>query len=136
MMIEIALEFEQEIFARPSTATPNVPDHYWVALNNEEVIGTVGLMKISNSEVVLKKMMVKKTSRGKENGTAESLLATALNWCEFNQVSSLFLGTMEQFKAAHTFYLRNGFVQILETNLPATFPRNPLDSVFFVRFLE
>jgi hypothetical protein len=38
---------------------------------------------------------------------------------------------MIQFKAAQSFYLKHGFIQILENELPDDFMKNLVDKVFF-----
>ncbi|MEM5564647.1 GNAT family N-acetyltransferase [Psychroserpens sp. AS72] len=136
MMNNIAMEFDHDIFSKPSKATPNIPDAYWVALNGDDVIGTIGVLNIENDFAILKKMMLKKEYRGKSLGVSKSLLETAINWCKDNHIPKIYLGTMTQFKAAQLFYSNNGFVRISEEKLPDNFLNNPLDTVFFVRELN
>lgn len=135
MMNEIALEFNEQIFSKPTSKTPIIPSQYWVALNNGEVIGTVGVIVVENDFGVLKKMMLKKEFRGKKVGISKRLLETAVKWCKQNNVSKLYLGTMDQFKAAQSFYEKNEFRQISQDELPDSFLNNPLDTIFFVRNL-
>ncbi|MFT5619362.1 MAG: hypothetical protein ACI85I_002605 [Arenicella sp.] len=66
MMCEIALEFKKQIFSKTIIETPIVPDNYWVAVNNDRVVGTVGILIIENNFGILKKMMLKKEFRAKE----------------------------------------------------------------------
>lgn len=136
LMNEIALEFNKQIFPKPTIETPNIPDNYWVALNNEEIIGTVGVLVVENDFGILKKMMLKKEFRGIKIGGSKALLETVINWCKENRISKLYLGTMNQFKAAQSFYKKNGFKQISENELPNNFLNNPLDKVFFVQELN
>ncbi len=136
MMNEIALEFDSEIFPKTKSDTSIIPDKYWVAIDNEKVIGTVGVLIIENSVGVLKKMMLKKEFRGKEFGVSKKLLKIVIEWCKENSISKLYLGTMNQFKAAQSFYKKNGFAQIPKSELPNNFINNPLDNVFFVQELN
>ncbi|WP_338791789.1 GNAT family N-acetyltransferase [Bernardetia sp. MNP-M8] len=136
MMNEIAVEFEEQIFPKVTVETPSIPDNYWVALYNGKVVGTVGVVVVQNEFGVLKKMMLKKEFRGKEFGLSKLLLETVIEWSEENQISKIYLGTMNQFKAAQTFYKKNGFREILENELPLNFLKNPLDKVFFVKDLN
>jgi len=131
MMNEIASEFDTQIVAKPSNETPIVPNNYWVAVHNEKVIGTVGVMVIKNGVGILKKMMLKKSFRGKELGISKLLLETVIHWCEQNDISKIYLGTMDQFKVAQLFYEKNGFKRISKSALPKEFLKNPLDTVFF-----
>jgi predicted N-acetyltransferase YhbS len=41
------------------------------------------------------------------------------------------LGTVEQLKAAHRFYERNGFESIAKEDLPVYFPLMSTDTMFF-----
>ncbi|PKV51547.1 N-acetylglutamate synthase-like GNAT family acetyltransferase [Aquimarina sp. MAR_2010_214] len=136
MMNEIASEFDEQIFPKPTNETPITPDRYWVALNNKKVIGTVGVIVIKKEFGVLKKMMLKKTFRGKGLGISKLLLETVINWCEQNDIPKIYLGTMNQFKAAQVFYKKNGFNRISENELPSNFLNNPLDKVFFEQNLN
>jgi len=136
MMNEIAMEFDSKIFPKPTKETPIVPNKYWVALDNGKVIGTVGILVAENNFGVLKKMILKKEFRGKEFGVSKKLLETVIKWCEKNSISKLYLGTMNQFKAAQAFYEKNGFKQISRNELPNNFLNNPLDKVFFVQDLN
>lgn len=43
----------------------------------------------------------------------------------------LYLGTVDAFKAAHRFYEREGFKEIEAAELPADFPRMPIDTKFY-----
>ncbi len=135
MLAEIALEFEESIFSISPNRGPILPNPYWLALQKKEVVGTVGLLPISNHKAILKSMMVKKSFRGKALGLSNLLLQTAIHWCQTNAINQVYLGTMTQFKAAQSFYQKNGFQQISKDKLPSDFINNPLDSIYFYRGL-
>ncbi|MFK8105166.1 MAG: GNAT family N-acetyltransferase [Saprospiraceae bacterium] len=137
LLVEIAKEFQDPI-STPSpspstTAISKVLDNYWIALEGEVVVGTVAIMKIKAEYAILKKMFVRKSHRGKAKGIANLLLDTAFQWCKQEKISTIFLGTMLQFKGAHRFYGKNGFQEIDESVLPADFIHNPIDEVFYVK---
>ena len=71
--------------------------------------------------------------RGK--GLAEQLLNTATAWAIQHGALRMYLGTMIQFKAAQRFYEKLGFDKIEEEQLPADFPANPVDKVFYTKTL-
>tara|TARA_R110002073_G_scaffold279026_1_gene442782 strand:+ start:13603 stop:14088 length:486 start_codon:yes stop_codon:yes gene_type:complete len=131
MMLEISEEFDKQIFSKPTNTTPLVPKLYWVAIKNNVVIGTVGVIPINGEFAVLKRMMLIKKFRGSEFGISKLLLYTVIEWCRENGLSKIFLGTMSQFKAAQAFYKKNGFHTINEGELPIDFIKNSLDTVFF-----
>ena len=114
----------------PSSFDPNLFQQYWVAIENDVVIGSIALIT-KNEYAVLKRMFLKKIYRGKEKGMSALLLKTATDWCSINDFKTIYLGTMEQFKAAQIFYEKNGFKKISKSLLPSDFPLNPLDTIFY-----
>jgi GNAT superfamily N-acetyltransferase len=131
MMQEIANEFAIPISYQKAAATAKSIDQYWVAFYGKEIIGTVGILKITDNSVVLKRLFVKKAFRGKELGTANLLLQTVFNWCKKEKPKAIYLGTMEQFIAAQRFYEKNGFHSIFKSDLPVDFDINSVDTVFY-----
>jgi N-acetylglutamate synthase-like GNAT family acetyltransferase len=107
-----------------------------VALSDGEVVGTIGLRDIGNKQGALRKMFVKASHRGKEEGVASRLLEELISFAISAGVRDIFLGTTERFAAAHRFYEKNGFVQVPAAALPAAFPRMALDTRFYHRALD
>lgn len=105
--------------------------NFWVALHHGRVVGTIALIDIGNAQVALRKMFVQEKFRGGEFKTGQRLLDAALQWMKEKKCSQVFLGTLEVFKAAHKFYLKHGFEEILQSDLPSNFPKMSLDSMFF-----
>lgn len=130
MLANIALEFEKHIYSKETEDTPLVPDVYWVALYNSNVIGTVGLA-LQNNYAILKRLFLKKEFRGQKFSLSNKLLLIALTYCVKNNIPVIYLGTMNQFIAAQRFYIKHGFHQILKKELPHDFMLNPSDDVFF-----
>ena len=135
MMNEIALEFEEEIVLKSNNNTHIIPDKYWVALFQSEIIGTVKVLKMDNDYAILKSMFVKKEYRRNEFKVAQLLLNKVSDWCKKEKINHVYLGTMSQFKAAHKFYVKNGFEKILTNNLPSNFITNPIDTIFYKKKL-
>jgi len=105
--------------------------NFWVAVENERVIGTIALIDIGNRQSALRKMFVHKDCRGKEKGIGQLLLNTLISWCRQKSINEVYLGTVEQLHAAKRFYERNGFVKVEKAELPETFPLMPVDTEFF-----
>lgn len=140
MMAGIEKEFPVPITGPQYTKIYEVykfPDHkFWVALHGDKVVGTIGLTLFSNGVAILKRMMVAKDYRGKDsivNGfnTAALLLNESLNWAKEKGFKQVSLGTMDQFKAAQSFYVKNGFREIKKEGLPAEYTSNPIDTLFY-----
>jgi GNAT superfamily N-acetyltransferase len=132
-MSEIVGEFTEAIYS------PNVrsiselshlsTDEYWVACRNDKVIGTVGYTLFADSSIALKRMFLAKAFRGQ--GVAEALLEAVIGSAIKCKASTIYLGTMKQFRAAQNFYEKKGFTRIADEDLPPGFPANPVDKVFY-----
>jgi N-acetylglutamate synthase-like GNAT family acetyltransferase len=108
---------------------------FWVAIEDGEVVGTIGLRDIGNTQGALRKMFVKASHRGKGRAVAARLLEHLVRSATRAKVNELYLGTTERFFAAHRFYEKNGFVQVAPESLPKAFPRMSLDTRFYYRVL-
>lgn len=104
---------------------------FWGIIHNGEVIGTIALMLNGQHIGTIKKMFVKKEFRGKELNLAQRLLETLIASALKNQITDLYLGTIETFEAAGRFYKRNGFNRIDKADLPSCFPVMDVDDVFY-----
>jgi N-acetylglutamate synthase-like GNAT family acetyltransferase len=104
---------------------------FWVAIDQDAVVGTVGIVDIGNGQAALKKMFVHKNYRGKEKGVAKALMDEAKSHCSRNAITSIYLGTVGSFHAAHRFYEKNDFVEIPKDTLPKAFEVVSVDTKFY-----
>jgi GNAT superfamily N-acetyltransferase len=144
-VIRLALSIQREEFGIDITAAeqPDLLDvvgHYqrgaggfWVAMDGAVVVGTVGLLDIGQGDGALRKMFVAPAHRG--SGVADALLRTCLHWAKARSLRRVLLGTTEQFRAAHRFYEKSGFMLLAAGELPSRFPRMRLDTRFYARTL-
>jgi len=142
-VIDLILDIQQNEFQVPITLNDqqdllNIPNFYqngkgnfWIALNEDKVVGTIALVAFGDQQAALRKMFVNKNFRGKEIGTAQRLLDTLLLWSKEKLIHQIYLGTLSHMRAAHSFYRRNGFVEISREKLPSDFPLVHVDSNFF-----
>ena len=79
----------------------------WVVVENDEVIATTGLLERSNQDIVLKKVYVKKSHRGK--GIAQKLLDLSLDYAKNAGYECMFLDTYHRLSNAKNLYSKNGF---------------------------
>lgn len=137
MMESIAREFNEPIFSPQSKKIVDafeLPDNkFWVAINGIKVVGTVGLIKLANENIVLKSMFVDKAFRGQN--ISGLLLNTLISWAIRNNYKQIYLGTMSQFIAGQRFYEKNGFIKCSQTELPIDFTINKLDTIFYRKHL-
>ena len=86
---------------------------------------------IENGQAALRKMFVAERCRGPSVRVGAKLLESLLIHARQKHLKSIYLGTTEQFVAAHRFYEKNGFVPIDVRSLPPTFPLMAVDTRFY-----
>lgn len=138
LMQKISEEFSEPIFSASSIQMKNaakvIGNQFWVAMDHEKLIGTIGMIRIKNKAGALKSMFVAKENRGGE--VANFLLQKLLSYAKRKSMNVIYLGTMEQMKGAQKFYEKNGFDRVEEGELPKDFPKNPLDVIFYRRTMK
>jgi len=142
-VIDLILDIQQNEFHVPVTINdqPDLFDvenfycskngNFLIAVDNNNIVGTIALIDIDNHQSCLRKMFVHKDYRGKEKGIGQSLLDALIEWCKHKDIREVYLGTIDTMQAAHKFYTRNGFVEIDKAQLPGTFPVVRVDNKFF-----
>jgi len=142
-IVNLILNIQQNEFQVPITINEqqdllDIPNFYqqkkgdfWVAKHENEVVGTIALIDCGENIGAIRKMFVKKEFRGKEHGIAQKLLDILVESAQENQITNVYLGTLERLQAAIRFYERNGFTLIEKQNLPSVFPIMPVDTHFF-----
>lgn len=109
--------------------------NFWIAIDEDKVIGTIALIDIGENRVALRKMFVAQAYRGREKAVAQTLFNLLSQWCMQKQVKEIWLGTIDIMKAAHKFYEKNGFSKVEKTELPLSFPVMPVDNLFYKSIL-
>lgn len=105
--------------------------NFWVAIYNNQVVGTISLIDIGNNQGALRKMFVKDAYRGSKYNISKILLQELMEWARECGIQDIYLGTTEKFLAAHRFYEKNNFTQITKDNLPNAFPIMKVDTRFY-----
>lgn len=135
LMNEIQQEFDLPFRNPHSVSVSNYVESgnlFWVALHENRVVGTIALSHFDTETGVLRNLFVAKEHRGTNATVAKSLLNTALDKAKNLGYSAVYLGTMDQFKAAQRFYTKNEFVLIPKAELPNKMSFNPVDTLFYV----
>lgn len=92
----------------------NIPEVYkgksrfWVALDGDKVVGTVGILDRGENTAKLRRMFVQKEYRG--TGLGQKLLDTALTFAKEVGYAKIKLNTHVNMKRAHHFYEKNKFI--------------------------
>jgi GNAT superfamily N-acetyltransferase len=143
--IDLVVGIQRDEFGFPVSADQqpdllDVAGHYrsgsgnfWVALANDRLVGTIGLLDLGGGLGSLRKMFVLPEFRGA--GVAPRLLERLLDWARTHEFATLYLGTTSKYHAAHRFYEKNGFTRLPAEGLPEGFPRFDIEDRFYSRSL-
>jgi GNAT superfamily N-acetyltransferase len=82
----------------------------WIAIMDGSVVGSIALRDLGDNTLELKRMYLRKASRGR--GAGRRLLATALDWARAAGATTIKLDTTEEMEAARALYEANGFVRV------------------------
>ena len=105
-----------ELLEIPETYLTN-KGKFWLAVENNKLVGTVGLQDMGNDQGYLKRMYVQKDLRG--TGLAQDLLKTLLEHAKNNGFKQIFLATGKGAERAVAFYEKSGFQKV--NSLPSNF---------------
>ena len=104
---------------------------FWVAKENEKVVGCIGLMKFDGGIAVLKKFFVSEPYRSAPHHLGRQLYAVLLDFAKAHGVSALILDMPKNTERAHEFYEKAGFQKVEEERLPVRYDHPYDDSDFY-----
>jgi hypothetical protein len=102
---------------------------FWVAVADDAIVGTVGMMRYGESGV-LKKLFVRDDYRGPA-GASHALYDKALNWAVTQGLTAVFLDTPSVATRSHAFYRRRGDHMVSRAELPKAYDFPDRDSLIF-----
>ena len=92
---------------------------FWIAKQGSEIIGSIGLQKLTIEIGIMRKFFVKKERRGVSPSVAKLLFDQFLQQANNLKLKNIFLDTPGVAEASHRFYEKNGFKLIDDyQNLP------------------
>lgn len=103
---------------------------FWIALEGETVIGTIGLMLKNNNCAILKKFFVLSEYRNQKIGL--KLYNCLLDFAKSKGVKHIILDTPSVAHASHRFYERSGFYKINHEELPVEYSFPDRDSLLYM----
>lgn len=109
---------------------------FWVAEIQGLVVGTIGLQILNKDIGILRKMFLQKEHRGTPLKIAQELYGVLLTEASRRQLHYLWLDSPGVAKAAHRFYLRNGFTEMDKSQVPKGFVYPELNSKLFRLLLD
>lgn len=142
-LISFILDIQQNEFNLPvkredQPDLANIPaefqqgnSNFWIAVDGDQLIGTIALTYLGAGKGALRKMFVHRDYRGAAHGLAKKLLDTLINWAKEKHFSDLYLGTADKLHAAHRFYEKNGFELVARNEVPDGKYIMPVDTKFY-----
>lgn len=132
-------EFNLDISIEEQTDILDIPTHYfvhggnfWVELNeNNRVIGTVGLQRVTDEIGIMKKFFVYKEYRGNYYSVGQNLFNSLLLYAKSQGLKQIILDSPAIATRSHRFYEKNGFEVITEQQLPIQYAYPDRNSLLF-----
>ncbi|QNM05031.1 GNAT family N-acetyltransferase [Qiania dongpingensis] len=104
---------------------------FWVATDEEKIVGSIALMNCGNGIAVLKKFFVEESYRGRPFHLGRRLYTVLLDFAQEQGIKRLLLDTPKNTERAHRFYKKAGFQKIEENQLPVVYDYPYENSDFF-----
>ena len=109
----------------------NTGGNFWVAKENSQVVGCIGLMNCGNGIAVMKKFFTDEAYRSAPHHLGRRLYSRLLDFAREHHIKMLLLDTPKNTHRAHKFYEAAGFRLMEEQELPVTFDHPYTESDFF-----
>lgn len=107
--------------------------NFWICIDKDDnVIGTIGLIRITDDYAVLKKFFVDKRFRGGDYGIGTSLYNMLLTYAVGAGFRYVILDTPSVATRSHNFYRKVGFRMISKEELPVEYECPDRNSLLFL----
>ncbi len=120
-------DFDREVLSNPAKYILNPGGHIFFAIENNNVLGTVALLKKKEGAFELTKMAVSPNERGKKIG--QKLMQYCIDFAKENQFKELFLYSNTKLENAIYIYRKFGFVEV-EQEAEVPYERSDIKMVF------
>lgn len=147
-VIDLVLHFQND-GTRPPVSVEDQPDllniqeaymeaggNFWIAIEKNQWLGSIGIMPCSDTVAVLKKFFVYEKYQGEPFHLGRRLYAFLLQFAKEKGFRTLLLDTPRNTVRAHKFYEKAGFQKVQESDLPCHFSHPYQDCDFFLLSLE
>lgn len=125
--LDIKMAEQDDIFEISSYYQKN-GGQFWIALDDDNVVGTIALLPIDAEHAVLKKFFTYPEYRGDPQRLGRKLYQELLAHAKDNHFSKIVLDTPEKEGRSHFFYEKQGFKRIQNSELTVSYPFPDRDS--------
>lgn len=132
-VINMVLHFQND-GTRPAISVDDQPDllniageyiekggNFWIAKENEKLIGSIGIMSYNTEIAILKKFFVYENYQGEPYHIGRRLYNELLAFAKKKTFKTILLDTPRNTERAHKFYEKAGFQKVKEEDLPIQF---------------
>lgn len=143
-VIDLVLHFQND-GTRPMVSVEDQPDllhivdayinqggNFWIAMDGERLIGSIGIIPYGADIAVLKKFFVYENYQGTPNHVGRQLYNVLLSFAMEKGYQTILLDTPHNTVRAHKFYNKAGFREVKEDELPIQFSHPYKDCDFFL----
>lgn len=143
-VINLVLHFQND-GTRPLVSVNDQPDllnivgeyinkggNFWIAKDDDKLIGSIGIMPYNTEIAVLKKFFVDDSYQGEPYHIGRTLYSELLAFAKKKAYKTILLDTPHNTVRAHKFYEKAGFKKIQEKDLPIQFSHPYQDCDFFL----
>ena len=143
-VIDLVLHFQND-GTRPLVSVDDQPDllnicgeyidkggNFWIAKDDNKLIGFIGIMPYTSVIAVLKKFFVYENYQGYPYHIGRKLYNELLAFAKEKEYKIILLDTPHNTERAHKFYDKAGFVLVEEEDLPVQFSHPYEDCDFFM----
>lgn len=143
-VIDLVLHFQND-GTRPLVTVDDQPDllniidsyinkggNFWIAIENNKLLGSIGIMPYNSEIAILKKFFVYEKYQGEPHHLGQKLYSYLLNFAKSKNIKTILLDTPYNTVRAHKFYEKAGFTKIKESELPITFSHPYKECDFFL----
>lgn len=143
-VIDLVLHFQND-GTRPVVSVDDQPDllniigeyidkggNFWIAKEEEKLIGSIGLMPYNTEIAILKKFFVYENYQGAPYHIGRKLYNALLAFAKQRKFQTILLDTPHNTERAHKFYEKAGFQKINEEDLPIQFSHPYKECDFFL----
>lgn len=107
---------------------------FLTAIEDDAVVGTIGLMMAGSRTGILKKFFVRRDWRTRRIGLA--LFERLMEHARGAKLRCIVLDTPSVARKSHSFYERAGFVRVSKDSLPIKYEYPDRDSILYMLILE
>lgn len=110
--------------------------NFWIALENDKVVGSIALLPLDHQTAVLKKFFTYPDFRGQPQRLGAKLYQTLLDFAQEHSFQRIVLDTPEGETRSHYFYEKKGFKQVSSEDFNANYPYPDRDSRLYQLILK